>query len=57
MKTNKPLQRETKSVINDMNFDKVLSKRNELDNVNDLWYFAKSAKNRWIAGSAHWCNK
>lgn len=53
MKNNKTLQRETKSVINDMNFDKVLSKRNELDNVNDLWYFAKSAKNRWIAGSAH----
>ncbi|MCO4636562.1 putative exported peptide YydF [Streptococcus infantarius subsp. infantarius] len=53
MKNNKTLQRETKSVINDMNFDKVLSKRNELDNVNDLWYFVKSAKNRWIAGSAH----
>ncbi len=25
----------------------------KLAKVNDLWYFVKSDKNRWIAGSAH----
>lgn len=30
---------------------KELSKKYELDNVNDLWYFVKSG-NRWVMGSA-----
>ncbi|MCC9772496.1 epipeptide YydF family RiPP, partial [Streptococcus agalactiae] len=21
--------------------------------VNDLWYFVRNSKNRWVAGSAH----
>ncbi|HFZ9971280.1 YydF family exported signaling peptide, partial [Streptococcus agalactiae] len=25
----------------------------KLDNVNDLWYFVRNSKNRWVAGSAH----
>ena len=32
---------------------KELNKKYELDNVDDLWYFVKSRKNRWIIGSAH----
>lgn len=53
MKQNKMVQRETKAILDDMNFEKVLTQKNELDNVNDLWYFVKSQTNRWIAGSAH----
>ncbi|HEN5962864.1 TPA: epipeptide YydF family RiPP [Streptococcus agalactiae] len=36
-----------------MSFAKVLTKKNKLDNVNDLWYFVINSKNRWVAGSAH----
>lgn len=53
MKQNKMVQGETKAILDDMNFEKVLTQKNELDNVNDLWYFVKSQANRWIAGSAH----
>ena len=52
MKQSENIKREMKPVLSDMNFEKVLTKKNELDNVNDLWYFVKSSKNRWIAGSA-----
>ena len=37
-----------------MSFAKVLTKKNKLDNVNDLWYFVRNSKNRWVAGSAHY---
>lgn len=30
-----------------------IPKKNKLDNVNDLWYFVRNSKNRWVAGSAH----
>lgn len=55
MKQSENIKREMKPVLSDMNFEKVLTQKNELDNdnVNDLWYFVKSSKNRWIAGSAH----
>lgn len=53
MKQPENIKRETKTILSDMNFEKVLTKKNELDNVNDLWYFVKSSKHRWIAGSAH----
>ena len=53
VKQSENIKREMKPVLSDMNFEKVLTKKNELDNVNDLWYFVKSSKNRWIAGSAH----
>ena len=53
MKQYDKMQREVETVLGDMNFDKVLTKKNELDNVNDLWYFVKSSQHRWIAGSAH----
>ncbi|HEM9187699.1 TPA: epipeptide YydF family RiPP, partial [Streptococcus agalactiae] len=49
----KNIQREVKLILNDMSFAKVLTKKNKLDNVNDLWYFVRNSKNRWVAGSAH----
>lgn len=30
-----------------------MNQKYELDNIDDLWYFVKSKKNRWIMGSAH----
>lgn len=51
---NKKEQFEKKETLNkNLEFSKLLDKKQELDNVNDLWYFVKSSSNRWIAGSAH----
>lgn len=38
-----------------LNFSEVktMNQKYELDNIDDLWYFVKSKKNRWIIGSAH----
>lgn len=38
-----------------LNFSEVkaMNQKYELDNIDDLWYFVKSKKNRWIMGSAH----
>ncbi len=46
-------EKNKKDAIKDLSFEKILTKRNELDDINDLWYFVKSRKNRWIMGSAH----
>lgn len=53
MKEKKYVKSEKKVLDKSLNLTNVLNKKNELDNVNDLWYFVKSSSNRWICGSAH----
>ncbi|RRA66248.1 YydF family exported signaling peptide, partial [Streptococcus agalactiae] len=33
-------------ILNDISFAKVLTKKNKLDKVIDLWYFVRHSKNR-----------
>lgn len=52
MKQNKMVQRETKAILDDMNFEKVLTQKNELDNVNDLLVFCKKSSQQmdcWLS--------
>jgi len=47
------MKKETKNVMpNKLNLKEVLTKKSELDNVNDLWYFVTNGTGKWVAGSA-----
>ena len=54
LKNNENKYNEEKVVMDEnFCFEKVLSKKNELDDVDDMWYAVKSRRNRWVVGSAH----
>ncbi|ULG73140.1 epipeptide YydF family RiPP [Macrococcus brunensis] len=42
-----------KQTMQSLQVKSLLNDGKKLAKVNDLWYFVKSDKNRWVAGSAH----